>query len=292
MDTSVRILRVFVTRWLDRAEYDTDRTLRKLVEFGSYFSGSVPQKRFFAAVKSILTEKNSQYYMLARTLFSNVSKDRITEFGIAFGYYGLAKNARFSNERHFQHENSGLVAGIIPPLGEAHENISLTEAFRELAQSGTSVFFIFCDEADINESELFEIVSKNPRRAFFVFTSDDVLAMKYSQKNVMPVLNLDLENQASLAAKLKKRGRLFGGYCRVSDENADNVTSEAFLDNTYKNDCLFLFLIQDTHASGSSGGLGEFTYREKRRPSHPIFITKLPGDIDWLNELPVKKAKQ
>lgn len=284
METSVRILKVFLNRWLDRAEADTNRTLRKLVEFGYYFSGSAPQKRFFAEAKNIISDKSCKYYILAQDLFSSVSKERAAEFGIAFGYYGLAKNCRFSSERLLGHDKSGLIAGIIPTQkSEAADDFH--NQFKKLSQNGTGIYFIFIDELTISVSEISELIDKSPHKAFFIFTANEDTALKFAQKNVMPVLDLKNSSYGSISGQLKKRGRLFGGYFRYGNENACTVTSKNFLDKVYEKNCLFLFLIQDENCSETvCERISAFSHHEKLKPSHPIFITDILGDLERLNK--------
>ena len=290
MDTSVRILKVFLNRWLDKAETDTNRTLRKLVEFGYYFSSSVPQRKFFAEAKKIMSDNSCKYYDLAQNLFSYVNKDRATELGIDFGYYGLAKNCRFSNEHHSSKDKAGLVVGFLPDCAQQDDSNELSSQFYRIAQSGANIYFIFCDELQINDNELSEIIDKNPHKAFFLFTSDESFSMKFAQKNVMPVLNLNSQIYLSASEKLKKRGRLFGGYYTYGDDTADTVTYSSFLDNVYERNCLFLFLAANKNCSQNvRDKVSGFCSRQKRKPTHPIFITDILGDINWLNKPLIKK---
>ncbi len=291
MDTSVRILRVFLNRWLDKAESDADRTLRKLVEFGYYFSSSAPQKRFFSEAKKIISDSCCKYYELFRTLFSSVDRERAIELGIAFGYYGLAKSYRFSGERLFGREKTGPVAGTIPSQASASDFAGLSAEFAVLSQRGAGVYFIFCDELDSCKRELCDIIDKNPRKAFFVFSTDEILLMKLTQKNVMPVLDFNSEDYDRLSEQLKKQKRIFGAFNSYGEETADYIVSKEFLDDVYDRSCLFLFLIADGSCSAASREkLSAFSYAEKRKPSNPIFVTDIISDLDSLNKPVSRKS--
>ena len=291
MDTSVRILRVFLNRWLDKAESDADRTLRKLVEFGYYFSSSVPQKKFFSEAKKIISDSGCKYYELFRTLFSSADREKAIEFGIAFGYYGLAKNYRYSGERLFGREKSGPVAVTIPPQAPASDFAGLSAEFVRLSQNGAGVYVIFCDKLDNCESELGEIIDKNPRKAFFAFTSNEELAVKLTQNNVMPVLDLNSENYDRLSQLLINQKRVFGGFDIYGEESAYNIGSKEFLDDVYDQNCLFLFLEDDGSCSAASREkISAFSYAEKRKPSRPIFVSDILNDIESLNKPMPRKA--
>ncbi|MFB0921120.1 MAG: hypothetical protein QMB62_09600 [Oscillospiraceae bacterium] len=290
MDTTVRILSVFLNRWLYRAETDTDRILRKLIEFGYYFSGSGAQKQFFSAAKKIIAGSDSKYYILARNLFSSVSKDRLADFGIAFGYYGLAKNSRFSGERHFSREKTCSVAAILPPRTTGTCVIELSSEFGRLSQSGINIFFIFADELNFSERELCNIIEKSPRKAFFVFTSDEDLLMKLSQKNVMPVLDLNSEDYDRLSEQLRNRRQLFGGFVSYGEESAKEAISTEFLDYVYDCGCPFLLLKEDGVCSASTHEkVSAFSYAEKRKPSHAVFVSDIIGDLECLNNTASRK---
>jgi len=284
MDTSVRILRVFLTRWLDKAETDTNRTLRMLVEFGCYFSASLHQRKFFFEAKRILSNKESRYYSLAQSLFRSVDKERAAEFGICFGYYGLAKSSWFSGEHLCGFQKPTPVAGIIPGRKLRPVNNDLSGQFSTLAQGGTNIFFIFCDDISFSESELFAMIEKNPHKSFFLFTESESTAIKFAQKNVMPVLNLESSNYDFLADELRKYGRFFGGYYQYGDAEADIITAADFLENIYERNCLFLFLVENEECSNSTHKkIQKFGYSQKRNPTHPVFVTELFGDLEALN---------
>jgi len=282
METSVRILRVFLNRWLDRAEADTDRTLRKLAEFGYFFSISSAQKRFFSEVKQLLSDSGSKYYMLARNLFERVDKNRTIEFGLAFGYYGLAKHF---GDHLLIREKTDIMVGILPDNRSIGTATAFSDRFSEFSKGGASSFVIFCDALDLPTCGLFPIIENNPHKSFFLFTGAETTALQFAQKNVMPILNVTSDNFAALSDKLIKRQRLFGGFIRYDDRNANVIISKSFLNNIYEQGCLFLFLIEEKSCSEATHDrINQFAYQQKRKPTHPIFITELFGDLKWLNE--------
>ncbi|NLT63119.1 MAG: hypothetical protein GXY01_01470 [Clostridiales bacterium] len=286
-DTAARILRAFAHRWLDKTELDTKRNLRKLVEFGCYFSASPQLRKFFRESRNILNDNKSKYYLLAHDLTKSVDKSRTAEFGITFGYYGLAKEIEKASSHNSAKDGENHFVGVI--TGNEGQGVSNADELKErifkLAQSGVTVFFIFCGKSSIKSTELKSIIDAYPQKAFFIFTDSDDIAMSISQKNIMPVLDLKSGSYDLISNKLRSQERLYGGYYRYNDETSDEIITKAFLNNVYEKNCLFLFLIEDIGCSQSSHDkVNNFSYHQKRKPSYPVFVTELFGDLKWLNE--------
>jgi len=289
--TSVRVLRAFASRWLDKAESDTKRSLRKLVEFGCYFSGSTQINSFFNEAHDILKSSNSKYYVLAHNLIKSVDKNRTTEFGIAFGYNGFVKGMN-EIRSHFSANNKykalvAIIRNIDDTLGLNANGLS--GQVTTYSQNGTAIFFIFCDDIGIADGELKITLDSNSQKAFFLFTDNEEIVMLNNQNNVMAILNLCSDNFAQISEILIKQKRLFGAYCRYNDENADEIISKNFLDTVKARGCLFLFLVEDDGCSESCHEkVNQFSFHQKRKPTHPIFISELFSDLKWLNDISCK----
>lgn len=289
--TTVRVMRAFAVHWLSKAETDTKRSLRKLVEFGCYFSGSVQIKKFFNEAHDIIKSSKSKYYVLSHNLIKSVDRDRLTEFSITLGYNGFVRGMKGINAGISDKVTSCALAGIIGnnkanPIINSED---LGKRISKMAITGTAIYFIFCDGAELS-AEDFENVIKNYRNnAFFLFTDNGEVALKSSQMNVMPVINLQSDNFSAVCKELKDQKRLFGVYCRYDEQNADEIISSAFLDKVNEQNCMFLFLLE---ADGCSlechEKINSFSFSEKRKPTNPIFISELFGDLDWLNSVSVK----
>lgn len=284
-DTTARILKAFTGRWIEKSETDTKRSLRKLVEFGCCFSGSDKLRNFFGEARNILSNNKSEYYRLTRGLVKSVDKNRIKEFGIGFGYYGLAKGIKKSVGNSAGSCNEYPLAEIIGGR-EKYCADNAIDRICSLADRGTSIFFIFCDgTSDVDIGELKETVDKYPQKTFFIFTGNPETAEDFSQKNAMPVLDVAAESFSLCAERLKKQKRLFGGYSRFGDKNAGEIICCNFLERICGKGCYFLFLVEGDACSENTRKMAsEFGYKQKRRPNFPIFVTELFGDIDWLNE--------
>lgn len=294
-NTNVRILRAFANHWLDKAETDTKRSLRKLVEFGYCFSGSSKIRNFFHEARNIINNNKSQYFSLTRNLVKNVDRVRTTEFGIIFGFDGLVKGINGPLLHTAEKEHKYALASIIG--GQGGENIlnanSLTERTNELSCGGTALFFIFIDSIEIDCELLRDLTDSFPLRTFFILTDRTDLALACNTKNVMPILDLYGKDYTEVSAKLKNQKQLFGGFLSYNDNNADTIKSTEFLDKVSESGCLFLFLVADASATKSCREkMSSFGHMQKRKPTHPIFITDLFGDLDWLNASVTDKKKQ
>ena len=159
-DVNVRLLKAFAGRWVDRAETDTRRSMRRLAEYGiSFSSGSL--KEFFSLSREILNDSHSPYYLLAYEFIRATEKGRITQFGINFGYNG------FAHEKKKETPLAVTIDGAdIRDAASFHQQLTQWDAHE------ASIVFLFCD-GDRPSPELIDAETKRwPKRAFFLFTDD------------------------------------------------------------------------------------------------------------------------
>jgi|GEM_PF-3370425 len=294
-NTTVRILRAFAGRWLDKAETDTKRSLRKMIEFGYCFSGSAGIRNFFHEARNIINSNRSQYFLLTRELVKNVDKIKTTEFGIIFGFEGLVKGMNGAPAHLSGNDCEYALAAVIDGTkdGSLSGEAELEARVSSLSQNGAALFFIFCDRAEIDGGTLKRIAESHPKKAFFIFTGSGDLAGSCSGNNVMPVLDLGSVTYPEISSGLRKQKQLFGGFVRYGDETAEAFTQSAFLDKTAESGCLFLFLAEDGACSQDcKDRMSAFSRAQKRKPTHPIFITDILGDLKWLNGTALNNKRQ
>ncbi len=271
-DVNVRLLKAFAGRWVDRAETDTRRSMRRLAEYGiSFSSGSL--KEFFTLSREILNDSHSPYYLLAYEFIRATEKGRITQFGINFGYNG------FAHEKKKETPLAVTIDGAdIRDAASFHQQLTQWDAHE------ASIVFLFCD-GDRPSPELIDAETKRwPKRAFFLFT-DDPAALGYSWgKNVMLLLDAGDAEFARLAAAQREHKMLIGSYRRFDEKNAQDCLSDAFLDGVHDAGASFLLLLKARDCSDDCRRrINEFCYAEKRAPHRALFVSELFGDIESIN---------
>ncbi|MGI5979498.1 MAG: hypothetical protein ACOX66_08375 [Oscillospiraceae bacterium] len=271
-DISRRLLKAFAGRWVDRAETDTKRSMRKLAEYGiSFSSGSL--KTFFTQARDILNDDHSPYYRLAAEFIQTTQKVRITDFGINFGYNGFAKEKKKDTKLVLALDGSD-----ISDAASFHQQLTQWDAHE------ASVVFLFCDSVQPPVELLDSEFKRWPRRAFFLFTYDAAALGHVWGNNVMLVLDASSPDFARRSAALNTHKMLTGAYHRFNDRNADECISDAFLDAVHEAGVNFLFLLRETDCTDDCRlHVNSFCFAEKRRPKRPLFVSELLGDIDSMN---------
>ena len=271
-DMNYRLLKAFMGRWVDRAETDTKRSMRKLAEYGlSFSSGSL--KAFFTLSREILNDSRSPYYRLASEFIRGTDKARITEFGINFGYYG------FANEKKKDTRLAVIVHGA-----ELTDAASLHQRLTEWDAHEASICFLFCSGAQPSAAMIDSETARWPKRAFLVFADDEAALTQNWRKNVMLLVDADLPDFSARVDALKKRRLLIGAYRRFDDRNAEETISDAFLDGVHDAGINFLLLVKAPDCSGACRRrINDFCYAEKRSPKRPLFVAELSGDLASIN---------
>lgn len=271
-DVNVKLLKAFAGRWVDRAETDTKRSMRKLAEYGmSFSSGSL--KGFFTLAREILSDNHSAYYRLVSEFIRSTEKARITEFGINFGYNG------FANEKK---KDSKLVLAL--DGASIRDAASFHQQLTEWDAHDASIVFLFCETAKPPVELLDGELRRWPGRAFFLFT-DDPAALGWSWgKNVMLVIDADSPDFARRASALNEHKMLIGAYRRFDEHSAGACTGADFLDTVHGAGVNFLFLRAAPDCSPDCRRrVNTFCFAEKRRPARPLFVSELSGDIESMN---------
>lgn len=273
-DISARLLRAFAGRWVDRAETDTKRSMRKLAEYGlSFSSGSL--KNFFLQARDILNDNRSPYYRLASEFIANTDKQRISEFGICFGYYGFARE-----KKKIPNKLAVAVNGAeVPEPAALHQKLAEWDAHE------AAICYLFCEGTEPSAGELLAEVALWPKRAFLIF-ADDPEALKYSwPQNVMLLVNVDAPDFAAQTQALNEQRLLSGAWHRFDDANAAETMSDAYLDSIHAAGVNFLLLLKGPDCTEECRRrVNDFCYKDKRKPHRPLFVAELFGDLASMNE--------
>jgi len=271
-DMNVRLLKAFAGRWVERAETDTKRSMRKLAEYGiSFSSGSL--KSFFTLSREILNDTHSPYYRLASEFIKRTDKSRITQFGINFGYYG------FADEKKKDTPLAVCVDGRdVTDAASLHQHLTEWDAHE------AAICFLFCRNAQPPAAMIDRETGLWPKRAFFVFADGEIDLTQEWHKNVMFLLDTDAPDFTQKVKMLNEKKMLVGAYRRFDDGSADEAVSDAYLDRVHAAGVSFLLLLKGPDCSEDCRRrVNDFCYADKRRPKRPLFVAELSGDIAAIN---------
>lgn len=271
-DINVRLLKAFAGRWVERAETDTKRSMRRLAEYGmSFSSGSL--KAFFTLARDTLNDSRSPYYRLASEFIRRTDKGRITQFGINFGYYG------FADEKKKDTPLAVCIDG-----GDVTDAASLHQHLTEWDAHEAAVCFLFCRGAQPPAAMIDRETALWPKRAIFVFADGEIDLTQEWHKNVMLLLDTDAPDFTQKLLALGEKKMLLGAYRRFDDGNADETISDAFLDTVHAAGVSFLLLLRGPACSEDCcRRVNDFCYADKRSPRRPLFTAELSGDVAAIN---------
>ena len=93
------LLRTTIKKALADIKRDPKRSVRNLVDLGLNFAEGCNQREIFDITQHSLSNENSAYFRLAENMASELDHEKLTTFGLNFGYNGCTSGARLLREK-------------------------------------------------------------------------------------------------------------------------------------------------------------------------------------------------
>ena len=93
------LLRTTIKKALADIKRDPKRSVRNLVDLGLNFAEGCNQREIFDLTQQYLSNENSAYFRLAENMACELDHEKLTTFGLNFGYNGCTSGARLLREK-------------------------------------------------------------------------------------------------------------------------------------------------------------------------------------------------
>ena len=88
------LLKTTIKKALAEIRKDPKRSVRNLVDLGLNFAEGCNQREIFDITQHYLSNENSAYFLLAERMANEIDHEKLTAFGLNFGYNGCTSGAR------------------------------------------------------------------------------------------------------------------------------------------------------------------------------------------------------
>jgi len=262
---------------LNKVNFDTNRSLRQLIDYGRTFSTGRFQKYYLDLIQTALKNDNSNYFELIKKLTRETDQTRVLDFFINLGYDSWTYNANIIREKT---EELGInIPWII--LLNTDENTTLTNEEYIISQGkelGINSFIIITN-SKLSLERAMKLAREFPRVCFFIKAKTSFCKELTSTSPTNYFLLLDLDDDFSLEIfnQLKKEKLLLGTYSKEMDpKNIKKLIKE-----NYKKGILFTFVDNEQ--------LNENLYKEilktRNQLNYPMIVIDIFEDFLEVNQI-------
>ena len=274
-----------VKRALNDIKNNLERSIRNLIDMALQFSKGRFQHNFFSTVQTMLCNKNSAYYDLARDIVTYVNIDRLYTFSMNLGYnsftHGVSlirKNEnklgcnipwtlaiqidlqQFNKKRYHKVIDMGEELGIYTCMlfckGHTNRALDLTK------EHNNSAFFIFCDTEDITPAFIEEAAEIH---------------------NIMPVVRFD-ENTAHIYTPMRNMGIPFSVWYSYGQKDIETIINGDLFYSAQQLSPVFTALLPEPNCTDSMQRLTHQTViKERNEQNYRTILFEMQGDIELID---------
>ena len=276
-----------VKRTLNDIKNNLERSIRNLIDMALQFSKGRFQQKFFSTVQTMLCNKNSAYYDLARDIVSYVDISRLYTFSMNLGYNSftqginlIRKNEKklgcnipwalaiqidlqqFNKKRYHKVIDMGEELGIYTCMlfCKGHTNRALNLA----KEHKNSAFFIFCDTNDITPAFIEEAAEIN---------------------NIMPVVRFD-ENTAHIYTPMRNTGIPFSVWYSYGQNDIETIINGDLFYSAQQLSPVFTALLPEPNCTDSMQRLAHQTViKERNEQNYRTILFEMQGDMELIDEI-------
>ncbi len=287
------LLRTTIRKALESIQEDPKRSVRNLVDLGLNFAEGCNQREIFDITQHYLSDEDSAYFTLGENMANELDHDKLTTFGLNFGYNGCTSGARILREKQAE-LGCHLPFLITFTINDQPDSLTIGEiesAIEQGMELGIFIYAVICS-SDVYP-ELLETADRFSDCAFIYFVSPrrltrEVISRTSEINNLVTSVRYDGATDACLEAVTKLREQ---GCITVVHYEYTPDSIEAILDDTI------------TKAFAETGAIAGILYAEPgidpeaqkkaadyraeivRRQQYPIFIFEAQSDIKRIDAM-------
>ena len=259
---------------------DCKRSLRKLVDYGQYFSSGRFPRDFFSTVQKMLREEDHPYYALVSRAVSSVDQSYLMHFDINLGYESMTRSARLIRQWH-QQQNCW-----IPWLmGIPADTLPLSHAISALCEGdllGIRSYALFTHQPDA--AYISALTRQFPTFAFFLLLPDESVEEKLldDMEGTPNICTIPMRKGGSFRSpELFRKRRRFYTPCRVMRaEDLRQLMQHKDLRCPGDEDCIFpVFLADLSVPQLELRSFRDFAISLRTSPLQSLFPIEMRGDI-------------
>ncbi|WOC31664.1 MULTISPECIES: hypothetical protein [Caproicibacterium] len=289
------MMRAFISAAVDKGfkdiARDPKRSVRQLVDLGTFFAKGRFQRYFFDIFGEMLHNESSSYYKLIHDLVTETNQKQLKTFGMNMAYNSWtvgAKTVRALEAAHGHNVPWTLVFRM--EAGGALSVEMLDDVIRQGREMGIYCYVFFCG-GDYPPLTLAPLLRKYRDCAFLLFLQD-VQVDRPLVKEMLEVGNtlacLQSESRGFLekAALLHSSGCFYAAWCSYGNGGGGEACSRRVLPQVLQAKTPFFFFVaEETCSAQTQEQMRNYTVHTRQAQQEPVFCVDFYTDIAFIDHV-------
>jgi hypothetical protein len=240
-----------------------------------------------------LSSDNSAYFRLAENIVNEIDHDKLTNYGINFGYNGCTRGARIIRE---QQAKLGchipfLLAFNVSSREDAITVSDIAKTIREGMALGIFIYVVICSGE--NYSELLDMADEFDECAFVYFVNPkrltrEVISRTSELNNLVTSVRFDGETDICLrkVQEMRSQGCITVVHYEYAPENLNMILTNQITEQTAETGAIAAILYAPPTIDKVAQKM-VFDYKTEivRSQQYPIFMFEAKSDIDHIEHM-------
>lgn len=280
-----------VDKGLNDIARDPKRSIRQLIDLGTFFAKGRFQRYFFDIFGELLHNNESPYYDLITNLVRHVDRKLLKTFGMNLIYNGWTQGAK--TVRRIEHETGRNVPWTLLFALEAGQEACLSrwQQIIDFARGqGLYSFMLFCPPG-FDPTLLRPLLQKNRSCAFLLFLSpagvkEGLAPLLQEVKNTFVLLDMRAPGFAQKAQVLDSAQCLFGAVYPYREQDVPEIESGRPAQEANAAHAPFLFLQAHEHCPPKAQeDVCAFVLHARREPKTPVLYIDFFSDLAYIDDI-------
>lgn len=280
-----------VDKGLNDIARDPKRSIRQLVDLGTFFAKGRFQRYFFDIFGEILHNDNSPYYDLVAGMVADVDRKLLKTFGMNLIYNGWTVGAK--TVRKVEAETGCNVPWTLLLALEDTSDKTLADVQAVIdASHAAGIFsYMFFFARDCDPTALSGILQHNRTCAFLLFlepaaVSPELCALVLEAKNAFLLVNMRAPGFTEKAAMLREAHCLFGASYPYHAADTETIHSGTLAAQATAVKAPFLFFVaQPDCPMPVQKDICAYTMQTRQAPTDPILYIDLYSDLTYIGDV-------
>lgn len=287
--------RTFISAAVDKGfkdiERDPKRSVRQLVDLGTFFAKGRFQRYFFDIFGEMLRNEHSSYYKWIHDLVVDADQKQLKTFGMNLAYNSWTVGAKTVRalEQTEGHNVPWTIVFRMDKGGKLSVEM-LDDVIRQGRSMGIYCYVFFCSES-YSPLQLAPLFRRYRDCAFMAFLQenqvDEPLAETMLEvKNTLACIRCDNNRFLEKAALLHSRSCFFAAWYPYSDGSSGQIYRKQILPQVLQAKAPFFFFVASENCSADSQSkVREYTIHTRQAQRDPVFCIDFYTDIAFIDHV-------
>lgn len=292
---SEAMTRTFISAAVDKGfkdiARDPKRSVRQLVDLGTFFAKGRFQKYFFDIFGEMLHNERSSYYQWIHDLVVEADQKQLKTFGMNMAYNSWTVGAKTVRALE---QNAGfnvpwtLVFRL--DAGGVLTESELDSVVVQGKEMGVFTYIFLCGES-YDPQQLLPLLRHHPDCAFLLFlqpqqVDEPLTGAMLEVQNTLACIRCDVEGFQDKSALLHSRHCFFAAWCAYSAEDAvERIQTQLMPQVLRAQTPFFFFRAQDDCPETVQRRVRAYTVESRQAQRDPVFCVDFWSDLAFIDDV-------